>query len=302
MILIDYSGVSLANMFAFQAEMKKDMDEEGRAKAVNTLRHTVLSSLKFYKKKFGKEYGEIVICCDARNYWRKEVFPHYKAGRSKNRDESDLDWKLIFDTLEQIRNDLIQYFPYKVVLVDRAEADDVIGVLTKWAQENDLVNTGLYEEPQKVMIVSADGDFVQLQKFEGVKQWSPQQKKLVTAKDITRFMREHIVKAGDDGIPPILCPDDFFVNKEQYGRAPPMYAKKLELFLESGRDACENDDQRRNWDRNQRLIDFDFIPEDVSQAIIDSYTNQIIKGNKGLIMNYLIKNRCRLLLDNIEEF
>lgn len=302
MILIDYSGVCLANMFAFQSEMRKGMDDEGKAKAINTLRHSVLTTIKFYKHKFGKEYGNVVIACDGRSYWRKEVFQYYKANRKANREESDIDWKLIFDTLEQLRIDLINNFPYKVVLVDRAEADDVIAVLVKWAQENELTQQGLFEAPQKILIASADGDFVQLQKYDGVRQWSPQQKKFVTTKNLTHFMHEHILKAGDDGIPPITCPDDFYVNKEKYGRAPSIRQAKLDKFLAEGREACANDDERRNWDRNQRLIDFDYIPEDVSKEIIDSYTNQVVKGNKSLIMNYLIKHRCRLLLDDIEGF
>lgn len=302
MILIDYSGVALANMFAFSADMKKGMDDEGKAKAINTLRHTVLTTIKYYKQKFGKEYGDIVICCDGRNYWRREVFQYYKANRKGAREESDLDWKLIFDTLEQIRIDLINNFPYKVVLVDRAEADDVIAVLTKWAQTNELTTQGLFEAPQKILIASADGDFVQLHKYDGVRQWSPQQKKYVASKNLTHFMREHILKAGDDGIPPITCPDDFYVNKEKYGKAPAIRQARLEKFLAEGRDACANDTEKAGWDRNQRLIDFDFIPEDVSQAIIDNYTSQTVKGNKSLIMNYLIRHRCRLLLDDIEGF
>ena len=53
-----------------------------------------------YKSKFGKKYGDIIICCDDKNYWRKQTFPHYKANRKKFREESDYDWNLIFESLK----------------------------------------------------------------------------------------------------------------------------------------------------------------------------------------------------------
>ena len=141
MILIDYSQVALATILTFQRELRGTEDE-----VKNLIRHVTLSTIKSYKKKYGKEYGQIVIACDGRKYWRKEIFEHYKAGRKKARDASDLDWKLIFDTLSEMREDLVKYFPYKVVHVERAEADDIIAVMTKWVQSNELVQEGLMEK------------------------------------------------------------------------------------------------------------------------------------------------------------
>ena len=151
MILIDYSQVALASILTFQRELKGTESE-----VKNLIRHVTLSTLKSYKKKYGKEYGELVICCDGRKYWRREVFEHYKANRKKMRDNSDLDWHLIFDTLNEMRQEIADNFPWRVVHVDRAEADDIIAILTKWAQENDLHAEGLIEEPQKILILSSD--------------------------------------------------------------------------------------------------------------------------------------------------
>ncbi len=176
MILVDYSQVALAAILTFQRELKGS-----EAEVKNLIRHVTLSTLKSYKKKYGKDYGELVICCDGRKYWRKEYFEFYKGMRKSNRDKSDLDWKLIFDTLSEMREDLAKVFPYRVLHVDRAEADDIIAVLVKYLQENLLVQEGLVEEPQKVLILSSDKDFKQLQLFNNVKQWSPMQKKYITA-------------------------------------------------------------------------------------------------------------------------
>ena len=297
MILVDYSQVALAAILTFQRELKGTESE-----VKNLIRHVTLSTLKSYKKKYGKEYGELVICCDGRKYWRKEFFEFYKGMRKSNRDKSDLDWKLIFDTLSEMREDISQHFPYRVMHIDRAEADDIIAVMTQYLQENLLIHEGLVEEPQKILILSSDKDFKQLQLYPTVKQWSPMQKKYITAtkKEIIEHKIEHIVK-GDtgDGVPNILSKDDVFMKGE---RQKPMSAKRLQEFFDNGFTACRNDEERRNWHRNTTLVDFDHIPPDVKESIIVSYISSKPKGDKMSIMNYLMEHRCRLLLDEIEDF
>ena len=297
MILVDYSQVALAAILTFQRELKGTESE-----VKNLIRHVTLSTLKSYKKKYGKEYGELVICCDGRKYWRKEFFEFYKGMRKSNRDKSDLDWKLIFDTLSEMREDISQHFPYRVMHIDRAEADDIIAVMTQYLQENLLIQEGLVEEPQKILILSSDKDFKQLQLYPTVKQWSPMQKKYITAtkKEIVEHKIEHIVK-GDtgDGVPNILSKDDVFMKGE---RQKPVSAKRLQEFFDNGFIACRNDEERRNWHRNTTLVDFDHIPPDVKESIIVSYISSKPKGDKMSIMNYLMEHRCRLLLDEIEEF
>ena len=301
MILVDYSQVALAAILTFQRELKGTESE-----VKNLIRHATLATLKSYKKKYAKEYGEMVICCDGRKYWRKDVFEHYKANRKKARDNSDLDWHLIFDTLSEMRDDIAKHFPWRVVHVERAEADDIIAVMTEWAQSNDLYAQGLIEEPQKVLILSSDKDFKQLQlepfSTGNVRQWSPMQKKFIQAskQEIMDFTIEHIVKGDSgDGIPNILSKDDVFVAGE---RQKPVSAKRLTEFLQKGIAACRSDEEKRNWVRNAKLIAFDHIPADVKESILNHYLNNKPTGDKMSVMNYLIEHRCRLLLDEIEEF
>ena len=290
MILLDYSQVCVSAILAFSSDLKRGSDGEKK----DLIRHVALNSIKSYKKKYGKQFGEMVIACDGRNYWRKEYFQPYKGLRKKSRDESDLNWTFIFDTLNEIREDLKQHFKYKVIHVDRCEADDVIAVLAESTQE--------FGKHEPVMIVSSDKDFKQLHVYENVKQFSPMLKKLIVVnkKELHAWMMEHIVK-GDagDGIPNILSNDDVFMKGE---RQKPVSSKRLQEFIENGFIACKTDEERRNWQRNATLVDFDFIPEDVRQTIIDTYINNKPKGDKMSVMNYLIQHRCRLLLDEIEDF
>ena len=297
MILIDYSQVALSAILTFQRELKGTESE-----VKNLIRHVVLSTLKSYKKKYGKEYGELIVCCDGRKYWRRDFFEHYKASRKKNRDASDLNWTLIFDTLSEMRDDIAKHFPYKVMHIEKCEADDIIAVMTEWAQNNQMVQEGLVEESQKILILSSDKDFKQLQLYPNVKQWSPMQKKYVTAtqREIIEYKIEHIVK-GDagDGVPNILSKDDVFVKEE---RQKPVSAKRLQEFFDNGFIACKNDEERRNWHRNSTLVDFQHIPDGVKSDVIGTYLSSKPTGDKMSIMNYLIEKKCRLLLDELEDF
>lgn len=290
MILIDYSQVALSNILAFQSDLKKGSPADIK----NLIRHSTLSTIKYYKKKYGKEYGEIVICCDGRRYWRRDVFPNYKAGRKKHRENSDLDWNLIFDTLNDIRLDIQEHFPWKVVHMDRAEADDIIAALTFLTQE--------FGFNDKVMIISSDKDFKQLHVFDNVKQWSPIQKKAVTSKhsEITRQIIEHVVRGDSgDGIPNIFSPDDTFITGT---KQKSVTAKRLQEFFDNGFIACKTDEERRNWTRNTVLVDFKHIPEEIQKEIQETFLNTKPKGDKMSVFKYLTEHRCKLLLDEVEEF
>lgn len=274
---------------AFSADLNKGDDNEKK----NLIRHVSLNSIKSYKKKYGKEFGEVVIACDGRHYWRKEIFSYYKGMRKKAREESNLDWKTIFDTLNEIREDLKTHFPYKVIHVDRCEADDVIAVLAESTQE--------FGKHESVMIVSSDKDFKQLHTYDNIKQYSPMLKKqiIVNKKELHEWLIEHIVK-GDagDGIPNILSPDDTFMTGT---RQKTISSKRLQEFIDNGFIACKNDDERRNWHRNARLVDFKHIPEEIKESIRVAFETKPT-GDKNDVMQYLIKNKCRLLLNEVEEF
>lgn len=297
MILIDYSQVCIANIMQFQCDIQKNGSSP---EAVNIIRHAILMGIKSYKKKYSK-YGQMVICCDGDNYWRKKHFEYYKAKRKTAREQSDLDWSLIFDTMSSIREDLKEHFPYVVLRVEGAEADDIIGAMCKYTQDNLLIDHGVFEEKQPVMILSADHDFKQLQKWDNISQWSPMQKKVVKSTNPTRDLIEKIL-VGDagDGIPGICSGDAVFVTEGV--RQTPFRKARIDDFMKLGRGACKNDTERHGWDRNIKMIDLENTPEDIRKEIVDQYESYIVKGDKMGIFNYLVSKRCRLLLSEIEEF
>jgi len=286
MILLDLNQVMISNLMR-QIEMHNGELSE------DLIRHMVLNSIRMYRTKF-KEYGELVICCDDQDYWRKKIFPYYKAHRKEDREKSSLDWSTIFKSLHKIRDELKDYFPYKVIRVAHAEADDIIGVLT--AKHGVYLNN---DDVEKILILSGDKDFAQLQKYTNVDQFSPITKKWIRINDAQRFLREHIMK-GDrgDGIPNFLSADDTIVTKT---RQKPLSSKKLDQWVDlQPEDFCSGE-TLRNYRRNEQLVDLDFVPDNIRKQVLDQYDNYVVNDRKGLL-NYFIKNKLKLLTESVGEF
>ena len=282
MILIDFNQIALSNIFV------QKLNEE------NMIRHMILNSLRMYNKKYRNEYGNMVICCDAPNTWRKDYFPYYKANRKKNRDSSDMDWPEIFRILNLVREEISENLPYKLLQIEGCEADDIIAGLALETQE--------FGKDEKVMIISSDKDYIQLQRFNNIQQFSPMQKKVVTDKNPRKYLFEHVIK-GDtgDGIPNILSSDDCLASDGK--RQTPVTKKKIDMWLENAEDlkSVMDDETYRNYQRNKTLIDLTEIPESVKQEIINTF-NETKVPMKMKVLNYLIKKRCNLLIDSVEEF
>ena len=297
MIIIDFSQIAMAATLVFTKEIKSNTLEQNK----DLIRHAILSSILANKKKFHQEYGEVVITCDDKDYWRKDKFEYYKAHRKTNREASDIDWKTIFTCVDEVRDDLIKFFPYKVVRVERCEADDIIAVLSKWTQDNDFDQFGIEQIPKPTLIISSDKDFAQLHKYSNIRQYSPMFKKYVKSPpSIQKFINEHIAKGDSgDGVPNVLSTDSCLVDKI---RQNSMMKKRLEEFATLGIVACKNETEIRNWHRNELLISFEKIPEEISDNILTEFHKERPKFNRNNIFNYLVKNRMRLLLDNVEDF
>jgi hypothetical protein len=282
MIIVDLNQVMLSNLMVQIGNHTNAKIEE------NMVRHMVLNSLRSYKAKFSEQYGELVIACDNTNYWRKQMFPYYKANRKKNRDSSELDWKAIFECLNKIRAELKEYFPYRVIDIESAEADDIIATLVKNAPAED-----------KVLILSGDKDFIQLHKYSHVKQYDPVRKKFISHETPERYLAEHILKGDSgDGIPNVLSSDNCFVVGD---RQKPLTQKKIDALIELGLDGKFDHSLARNYMRNKHLIDLSMIPEEVKGKILESYENQ--KGkNRDKMFNYFIANKLKNLMESIGEF
>ncbi len=291
MILVDMNQTMISNLMA-QIKFSGDLDE-------NFMRHMVLSSIKSYEKRFSAEYGELVLCYDSRKYWRREFFPYYKQNRKKDREKSGLDWNKIFECLNAIRDEIRDLFPYKVIEVDGAEADDVIASLVKDQAHRNIRLQNNMQPPQKVLILSGDKDFQQLQRYNFVDQFNPVQKKFVECLDPKKYLLEHIIK-GDrgDGIPNYLSDDDTFVAGK---RQRPLSKVKIERWLEMAPEQFCDDITTQNYERNQKLIDFDCIPAQVNADILNTFETTEPPG-RGQMYVYFGRHELNEMLDHITDF
>ena len=277
MILLDFSQTMIGSFMA--------MGKGSIVVEEDLLRHTVLNTIRQYKQTHRHvDHGGFVICCDSPKNWRKQSFPEYKANRKKRRETDTTDWTSLFEFLHQMIADLREYFPYKVMRVERAEADDIIAVLTQEEMKNPTT------------IISSDKDFIQLQKYEGVQQWSPLTKDWVKG-DPEASLWEKLVK-GDagDGVPNILSTDDTFIVEGK--RQRPISKKKMELWKEDRSSWTE--DMHRNFNRNEMMVDLEKTPESIRINIINQFREQV--PPHGRLMEYFTEKRLKNLMEHIEEF
>jgi hypothetical protein len=277
MILIDYNAIAISNVVT----QKLDIDE-------NLVRHMILNSLRMYRSKHRAKYGELVICTDGSKNWRKEAFPNYKFKRKDARKESKMDWNELFRITDMVLQEIKENFPYKVVECDNCEADDIIGVICEDTQE--------FGRHQPVLIVSSDKDFVQLQKYDNINQYSPMKKKFIKEETPRRQLMELVMKGDQaDGIPNVLSNDDCFVEGI---RQTPLRKNILDELIKDPK--AKGEEVYRNYLRNKKLIDLSETPETVKEEIIYNYESQ--KPTKQNVLNYLVDKRCRLLIESVGDF
>jgi hypothetical protein len=286
MIIVDLQQVMIASIMVQMGHNAGEVE-------VQMFKHLVLNSLRSYKTKFGKQYGELIIATDTGASWRKQAFAYYKANRKKDRDESTLDWESIFEGLRAIRDDLKTFFPYRIIEVEGAEADDVIGTLCH-EFGSDLPGG------EQIIIISGDKDFKQLQTYMNVTQYDPVRSRKLIENSPDNYLIEHIIK-GDrgDGVPNILSPDNCLVLGERQGT---MTQKRLDAFKAQAKSGVWLDaNAERNYRRNEQMIDLTKTPIALQTEIKEQYLSQAGKSG-GQIFNYLMKNRMKHLMEYVNEF
>ena len=289
MILVDFTQIAIGGIMV-ALNRGEELDED-------LVRHLVLNSLRYYRTKFNEKYGELIICCDSKHYWRRDYFPNYKANRKKERQSTGHDWDVIFECINKIRDELKEHFPYKVLEVYGAEADDIIATLIKSCRLGEIS-----------LILSSDKDFIQLHGYQ-VDQFSPVTKKLLNGGNPTNYLREHIIK-GDrsDGVPNILSADDTFITEK---RQKPI-RKTMILELTEALDKwepdklfqlakCPKDTWVRNWQRNETLIDLSKIPKEITKEINKEF-DEVKVGSRSNLFNYFVENKLTKLIDNLGDF
>ena len=275
-ILIDNNQIILSSIFTAAKTAQSEED-------YGFIRHLVLNTYRKYLSKFRRNYGELVICNDSKNVWRKDFFPQYKKNRSERQKKSKFDLGKIFNELHTIREEMRDVFPYRFVQVERAEADDIIAVIAK-----------NFHHKEKIMIVSSDKDFQQLQRYPNVEQYSPSKKGILRCDDPYDFLLDHVVRGdSSDGVPNAISDDAVFVEGRRQTR---LTNRKIEELKEVGFQQEDN-----FMERNQKLIDLTMVPDYIEEETMRQMETEV-SGDRSKILNYMMKYRLRSLIDNLEDF
>jgi ribonuclease H len=302
-LLIDFSQLVITAVTgSFKTEQEQSELTKFQVKAV------VLGSLKDVLKKYKQKYPNVIICCDNASipYYKRTISPFYKAHRSKSREDSSLNWEMIFSTSKEFIQDLKENFCYQVIDIPGLEADDIIGYLATKG------NSGEYHS----MIVSSDGDFTQLHS-KYTKQYSFIHGKQIEPKT-TAFgdLVTKIVK-GDtkDAISGIKVPSNHAYNRlmglqhlNEVQRTPSTRQDELNLYI-----SAKNLDELRNiipeeykdrLEENIKLLDLSILPGEYKTLIDAEIDKNKVNNssNRSKIYTYLLQNNLTKLLDSIQDF
>lgn len=286
-ILIDFSGTVHAGVHV-DIRNHNDTSKE-------FLRHIILNQIKAIRKKFVDQYGEPVICMDSGcGYWRKDLFPYYKAKRKEAREASAINWNEVFSYINEIAREIEENLPYKVIRVNKAEADDIIGTLAykqPWNEES------LFGDAERCLIVSNDHDFKQLHGIHGVQQYFPHSRKIERVTKPELFLIEHILKGDSgDGIPNVRSVANVFLLDGV--RQTAVTQKYIKEFLTTGTvPECD----KARYEENKKLIDLRNVPENIQNNIITQYRNAP-HGNRSKLFLYFAQHSLNNHLEHITDF
>ena len=252
------------------------------------IRHMVFNMIRSYNLEHREQFGETILCFDSKNNWRKDTFPQYKANRRSTRERDEHDWNMIFGIVDQVKSELREYSPFRCLEVERCEADDIIGTICEKQMS-----------PEPILIVSPDRDFVQLQRYPNVRQFSNIQKKWVEPKEGSALDDLSLkILQGDtgDGVPNVLSDDTTLTEGRRQGV---LSKKKKEVLLEDPQALGTS--VARQYIRNKRMIDLTSTPDDLQAAIMEQF-EQPAKGSIMRLMTLFTKNRMNLMMESLADF
>lgn len=148
-VIADLMNLVFISVYGAKKGMERDglgAGEELSSENMNYFYDSFINRLS----KMHSTYGKVIYCGEGKHSTalRKKIYPNYKAGRKKGNQESK---NCIFDNFGKIE-EIVSYFPSKLIVVEGAEADDSMYSLAKYYAD-------LGED---VTVLTSDGDLSQL--------------------------------------------------------------------------------------------------------------------------------------------
>lgn len=302
MIIVDMSKVMYAVVFVFRSDILRAKDQDEITKIIRT---ASITSMLTCKRKFGFDYGELIIAIDGRDNFRYIIHPNYKYKRQKTREKDDLPWNMIRASMRQVEQEAREYWPWACVWSERAEADDVMGVLVEDVANKNIQVRGVLDEeiPEPVLLDTRDQDLFQLHKYSNVKQWDSRERKFITlSENYDEFMKDFVI-CGDpesDSVPNIFSELTCFVDGVR--QTPASKARIAQFDSMTLSDMLNHPDEKlkKRINENFKLVCFDAIPLDIRDEIVECYKNRV-RNKKLKMYHYLLDTDCSLLADSVGE-
>jgi len=233
---------------------------------------------------------EVILAIDDSQPWRKVYFPRYKESRKKRREDTDIDWQILYNILEKYALEMKEKLPFKVLKVSRAEADDVIAILSMEVIDRDKV------------IISNDEDFQQLCSGK-TKLYNPSKKEYIECEDTEGFIvKKSLLGQPKDDIFNIKTPSDWGLTPDTEGKRKPGYGvAALEKTMKFGwQEWLKENKLEENFKRNRILIDFRMIPKPIRGNIAKAYKDYNLASPEN-IYKFFKENGFRSFLEDFTK-
>lgn len=244
-------------------------------------RHLFMNSFLNTIVKFNP--SKVILAFDTKGSWRNQIFPEYKNNRKVARDKAVVDFEKFFPVFSEFKDEIKEVFKTIYVIEHpKAEADDIIAVLCREQ----------FKKNQNI-IVSTDKDLHQLLTEKNNQQFDPINNKIVNCINPKRELDLKIITGDKSDAIPSIRP------RTGKATAEAILQKGIDDFLEEE----GNEEFKENYFRNRVLIDFNFIPKDLAEGIINTYCKYDIgQIESSKIMNFFSKNRLTKLMENWQSF
>lgn len=222
--------------------------------------HKTLMNISFAYNKY-KAKG-LLIACDNRNVWRREIYPEYKAQREVNRDEHYKDTR---ECIEEIQRFFEECTTVPVIQAPNSEADDVIAITTRAVTESHP-NT-------QMVIMSDDRDFMQLID-NNVRLYSPRNRGERENEDKEYDLFVKCIRGDNSDNITSAYP---FVRETRLKKA---WEDKTEMINLMETVTKHGIHVGETFKRNQSLINFDFIPQHIEDSIREELDKKVYNHNE----------------------
>jgi len=283
-LIFDMSQILFANLMAYVNN--KHIEEKSQL-SEDLLRHMILNTIRAIKSKY-TQFNDVVIAVDSSS-WRYKIFKYYKAKRKAQRDQYQIDWKQAIDIFGKITSEIKDNFPYRVIKVENAEADDIIAQIA-YLKGNET----------DIMIISGDKDLRQLQTNKRVYQYDPIRKRDIREDDPQQYLLEHILR-GDtsDNIPNVLSDDDCLVTDGK--RQTALTSQKMRTVIQQLDSGTVDKKTLAYYHRNDKLINLQNTPQPIKEEIVSQFEQQGGK-TRSKLFKYFVSKQLTSLISNIQDF